>query len=72
MIHLSQQNRIVDLAKEQKSQLEVQPAEIKMATCFQVVLNAGWAINIDNFEDFLEVTGVTAIRSAYWDIYNCK
>ena len=36
------------------------------------MLNAGWAINIDNFEDFLEVTGVTAIRTAYWDIYNCK
>ena len=71
-MHLSQQNRVVDLAKEQKMQLEVQPAEIKLATCLQVVLNAGWAITKENYDDFLEVSGVAAIRSHYWDAYNFK
>lgn len=70
MQHLSQPNRVVDLAKEQKNQLEVQPEEVKLATCLQVVLNAGWSITTDNWDDFLEVSGVADIRYQYWESYN--
>jgi len=45
---------------------------VKLATCLQVVLNAGWAINKENWGDFLEVSGVAAIRAHYWDAYNFK
>ena len=72
MTHLSQLNRKVDLANERKEQLEVQPIEIKLATCLQVVLNAGWSITKDNWDDLLEVSGVNSIRSQYWEAYNIK
>ena len=70
VIHLSQQNRILDLARDQKTRLEVQAAEVKLATCLQVVLNAGWSITQDNWEHFLEVSGVTEVRYFYWEAYN--
>ena len=37
-----------------------------------VILNAGWYATEANFEDLLEVSGVAAIRTHYWDLYNTK
>ena len=50
----------------------MQPAELKLATCLQVVLNAGYSITKENWDDMLEVSGVAAVRSQYWDLYNAR
>lgn len=50
--------------------MEVQPVEVKLATCLQVVLNAGWSISSENWDDFLDVSGVSAVRADYWEAYN--
>ena len=61
-MHLSQTNRCTDLTKERSELLEVQPAEIKLATCLQVILNAGWSITKENWEEMLEISGVADVR----------
>ena len=63
---------MIDINNESSEPLGVQPVEIKLATCFQVVLNAGWSISKENWEDMLEVSGVTEVRQQYWDAYNDK
>lgn len=71
VIHLSQVNRSIEVGRE-TNQLEVQPHEVKLATCFQVVLNGGWSITKENWEDMLELSGIAAARVQYWDLYNMK
>jgi hypothetical protein len=46
--------------------LEVQPEEVRMAICLQVILDAGWSLTEDNFEHFLEVSGVNHVKQLYW------
>jgi hypothetical protein len=46
--------------------LEVQPEEVRMAVCLQVILDAGWSLTEDNFEHFLEVSGVNHVKELYW------
>ena len=60
------------MAKERSEILEVQPAEIKLATCLQVILNAGWSITKENWEEMLEISGVADVRTHYWDSYNSR
>ena len=72
VVHLSQTHRLVDLAIQHSELLEVQPAEIKLATCLQVILNAGWSITKENWEEMLEVSGVADVRAHYWDSYNMR
>lgn len=37
-----------------------------MAICLQVILDAGWSLTEDNFEHFLEVSGVNQVKQLYW------
>lgn len=37
-----------------------------------VILNAGWSLSKDNWEEMLEISGVAAIRTQYWEAYNTK
>lgn len=45
---------------------------MRLATCLQVVLNAGWSITKENWEDLLEVSGINEVRAEYWEIYNSR
>ena len=37
-----------------------------------MILNCGWAVQSENFEDILEVSGISNIRREYWSLYNGK
>jgi len=37
-----------------------------------VILNAGWSITKENWEEMLDVSGVTSVRTQYWDAYNLR
>ena len=43
-----------------------------MANCLHVILNAGWSLSKDNWEEMLEISGVAAKRTQYWEAYNMK
>ena len=43
-----------------------------MANCLHVILNAGWSVSKDNWEEMLEISGVAAVRTQYWDTFNTK
>ena len=45
---------------------------MKLANCLQVILNAGWSVSKDNWEEVLEISGVAAVRTQYWDTFNTK
>ena len=49
--------------------MTVHPAEVKLATSLQVVLDAGWSVQEENWQDFLEVSGIADIRRKYWEAY---
>ena len=72
VVHICQENRVVDLNTDQSSTLEVQPQEIKLINCLQVILNAGWSVSKENWEDLLEVSGIFDLRTQYWDNYNMR
>jgi hypothetical protein len=38
----------------------------------QVILNAGWSVTKENWEDLLEVSGISDVRTQYWDNYNMR
>ena len=61
---------MIDAKSEMRGLIGVQSAEIKLATCLQVVLNAGWSITAENWEDMIEVSGIAAVRTQYWELYN--
>ena len=50
----------------------MQPQEIKLINCLQVILNAGWSVSKENWEDLLEVSGIFDLRTQYWDNYNMR
>ena len=61
--HLARMNRVIDLnKKETREPLEVQQEEVKLVTCLRVILDAGWSVTKENWEDMLEVSGVAAVR----------
>lgn len=70
MIHLAQEDRAVDLTKDRNEALSVQTEELRLSTCLQVILNAGWSITKENWEDMLEVSGIDDVRAEYWELYN--
>lgn len=37
-----------------------------------MILNAGWSVSKDNWEEMLEISGVAAVRTQYWDTFNTK
>ena len=71
VLHLSKEDRQIDIVKS-LVQIEVQPEEIKFTTCLQVILNAGWSVSSENYEDILAVSGIDMIRSEYWATYNAN
>ena len=71
VLHLSMPNRRPDILLDGSDfSTAVQPEEIRMAACMQVVLDAGWSLTQDNFPDFLELSGVQQVKEMYWDHIN--
>ena len=37
-----------------------------------MILNAGWSVSSENYEDILAASGVDAVRAEYWAAYNAN
>ena len=73
VLHISQPNRRTDVLIDGKDfNIEVQPEEIRMAACLQIILDSGWSLRKENFEDFLDLSGIKNLQEIYWNHIKSK